>query len=511
VRDFYLINNTDSLYPTITSIPYPKAGTENSTCRIGVFSFSSAKTTWIAHPQDEEFYIPYMEWVDDSQIVFQRMNRLQNKVEVTLANAATGQIKVILTDTDEAWLDLVTPIEWINDNQHFIWLSERDGWKHLYTVSQAGKMNLITPGEFDVISVEGIDRKNGWIYVIASPDNPTQRYLYRASFKGTKVERITPKNQPGTHTYQISPDGNLAMHSFSAALQPTRYEIVRLPDHSVIRILETNEKLAAQLEQIPERNISFFRVKTAHAEMDAWEIKPHNFDASKKYPLLLFVYGEPHNTTVKDSWGRTRDLWFQMLAQRGYVVMSIDNRGTPQPRGREWRKIAYKQIGIISSLDQKEAVDEIAKMKPYVDANRVGIWGWSGGGSTTLNALFRYPETFHVGMAVAPGAHAKYYDTIYQERYMGLPQDDPDAYDECSPLTFAKNLQGTLLLIHGTGDDNVHYQATEVLINELIKHNKQFTMMSYPNRTHGIREGEGTTTHLYTLMTNFLLENLPVD
>ena len=245
-------------------------------------------------------------------------------------------------------------------------------------------------------------------------------------------------------------------------------------------------------------------------QLDGWMMKPPGFDPSKKYPILFYAYSEPAAQTVLDNWFGNNYLWFLMLTQQGYIVASVDNRGTPAPRGRAWRKIIYRKIGVISSQDQANAVKAMAAKMPFIDASRVGIWGWSGGGAATLNAMFRYPDVYKMGMAVAPPANNLYYDTIYTERYMGLPKDNPEDYKQGAPVTFAGNLKGDLLIVHGTGDDNVHYQATEMLFDALIAANKPFTMMAYPNRTHAISEGKGTTLHLYSLLTRYLNEHLPV-
>ena len=244
-------------------------------------------------------------------------------------------------------------------------------------------------------------------------------------------------------------------------------------------------------------------------EVDAWAVLPPNLDKTKKYPLLVYVYGEPAGQTVGDRWRGSGGLWHWMLAQRGYVVMSFDNRGTPAPRGNAWRKSVYRQVGILATNDQAAAVRQVLKDCPHLDASRVGVWGWSGGGSMTLNAMFKFPDLYHVGISIAPVPDQRLYDTIYQERYMGLPKDNKEGYKNGSPITFAKNLKGKLLLIHGTADDNVHYQGMAKLIHELVAHNKRFEMIAYPNRSHSIREGKGTTLHLRTAMADFLKHNLP--
>jgi dipeptidyl-peptidase-4 len=277
-----------------------------------------------------------------------------------------------------------------------------------------------------------------------------------------------------------------------------------------VRVVRDNKQTADAIASYRRQPTEFFRVETEDGVvLDGWMMKPNDFDPARKYPVLFYVYGGPWGTTVTDQWSRFQTWWYQYLTELGYLVMSLDNRGTPVPRGREWRKVIYKQDGVISSRDQAMGLKAITATYPFVDPDRVAIWGWSGGGYNTLNALFRYPELYHTGMAVASVPDLRYYDTIYQERYMGLPQDDPEAYAQASPITFAEGLEGNLLLVHGTGDDNVHYQGVEALINKLVEYNKHFTMMAYPNRSHGIYEGPGTTRHLYGLLTRYLQENLP--
>ncbi len=514
VREFHLINYTDSLYPQITSFQYPKVGEKNPACRVGVISSDGGRTRWFEPAGDpRDHYIPRMEWTDDSKaIVFQRLNRLQNTNEVMLGYVRDGQARTILTERDEAWLDVGDDPIRLDDGRGFTWLSERDGWRHLYLVSHSsGKAELLTPGEFDVISVQGVDEKGGWVYYIASPDNPTQRYLYRSPVDGSgTVERVTPDGQTGTHSYQISPDSKWAFHTRSSFGEPPRTELVSLPGHKTMRALVDNSNLRAKLDKLRKGPFEFFRVDIGEGVLlDGWCIKPPDFDPEKKYPLFFYVYGEPGGQTVLDKWGGDKYLWHLMLAQQGYLVMSVDNRGTAAPRGREWRKCVYRQIGILASADQAASARAIIKSRPYVDPDRVGIWGWSGGGSMSLNVIFRYPELYHTAMAIAFISNQRFYDTIYQERYMGLPEDNEEGYKNGSPITFAHQLEGNLLIIHGTGDDNCHYQSCEVLINELIKHNKYFSMMSYPNRTHDIKEGENTRRHLYELMTRYLKEHMP--
>ena len=514
VRDFTLINYTDSLYPEITTFQYPKVGEKNSSCRVGVVSSGGGETVWLDVQGDPcNHYIPKMEWAENSEeIVLQQLNRLQNTNKVMLADACSGCARTILTESDEAWVDISDSLKWLDDGSAFIWLSERDGWRHLYLVSRSGeKITLLTPGQFDVISIQSIDEESGWAYYIASPDNPAQRYLYRSPLDGSgKVERVTPTNQKGTHRYQISTDSRWAFHTYSSFDTPPIIELVSLPEHTTKKVLAGNSELRSKLDKLKRAPTEFFRIDIGEGvQLDGWCMKPPDFNPKKKYPLFFYVYGEPAGQTVKDVWGGKRYLWHLMLAQQGYLVMSVDNRGTSAPRGRAWRKCIYRQIGILASADQAAATRAIIKRWPYVDPDRIGIWGWSGGGSMSLNAIFRYPELYHTAMAIAFISNQRYYDTIYQERYMSLPDDNEDGFKNGSPITFAHQLKGNLLLVHGTADDNCHYQSCEALVNELIKHNKHFSMMSYPNRTHAIKEGENTRRHLYGLLTGYLNENLP--
>ncbi|HWO02060.1 MAG TPA: S9 family peptidase [Blastocatellia bacterium] len=514
VRDFYLINDTDELYSKVIPVQYPKSGTTNSAGRVGVVSAEGGATKWLEVPGDpRNNYIARMNWAANStELVLQQLNRLQNTNRVFIGDARSGQVKNILTDRDEAWVDIQgDDIEWVESGKRFIWVSEQDGWRHAYLVSRdGGAQKLITNGAFDVIAVEGVDEAGGWLYYAASPENATQRYLYRSRLDGQgKPERVTPASQAGTHTYSIAPLAGWAFHTYSTFTAPPRIELVRLPEHAAARVLVDNAGLKERLGKLKRPPVEFFQVAVADGvQLDGWIIKPPNFDASKKYPILFHVYGEPASQTVLDRWGGPRSLWHQMLAQQGYLVASVDNRGTPAPRGRAWRKSIYRQIGSLSSQDQAAAARAICR-RPYVDSSRVAIWGWSGGGEGTLSAIFRYPDVYGTGMAVAPVTDMRYYDTIYQERYMGLPKENAEDYKRCSPITYADQLKGNLLVVHGTGDDNVHYQNTEALINALVAANKPFTMMAYPNRTHAISEGKNTSRHLYELLTRYLREHVP--
>ncbi|MCS1407832.1 MAG: Dipeptidyl aminopeptidase 4 [Verrucomicrobia subdivision 3 bacterium] len=510
---FHLIDNVDGLYPKLIPIPYPKAGEKNSACRVGVVSASGGRTRWVPVPGDpRNHYIAYLDWADDSEtVIVQQLNRLQNTNRLMVSTAGSDAVETVLTDRDEAWVEEVKPLRWLEDGERFLWLSERDGWRHLYVADRFGReFRLLTNGDYDVIGLDGIDEKEGLVYFTASPENPTQRYLYRIPLAGGEAVRVSPSEQPGVHSYQMSPNGRYAIHSYSSANEPLVRDLVALPEHKLLRPLTDNSELREALGKLDRNPVEFFRVAIADdVALDAWMMSPPKIDPGKKYPLLVFVYGEPAAQTVMDRWGGKRYLWHLMHTQNGYFVTSIDNRGTPAPRGRGWRKIIYRQVGILAPKDQAAALDQLLEQRPLLDPERVGIWGWSGGGSMTLNMMFKYPEKYAVGMSIAPVPNQRFYDTIYQERYMGLPKDNVAGFRDGSPIHFAARLRGDLLIVHGTGDDNVHYQGTEALINELVAFNKPFTMMAYPNRTHSLREGVNTTPHLYALLTRYLYKSLP--
>jgi dipeptidyl-peptidase-4 len=523
IKKFYLINNTDSIYSKVVPIEYPKVGTNPSSCRVGVVSVADATTKWMDVPGDPiQHYIVRMEYIPSSNnLLIQQLNRKQNESKLYTADIATGLTKEIFGETDEAWIDVnqqgnpystyyTNNFNWETDNNSIIWISEKDGWRHLYEVSLDGSQEkLITKGKYDIIDLKYIDTNDGYVYFMASPDNATQEYLYRARIDGSgKLELLSPELLKGTHDYSFSADGKYAFHSFSNHYTKPATEFISIPDH---KPLVEKESINASLDSLQETpTTEFFTIKTRDkVEMDGWMVKPKNFDPKKKYPVLFYVYTEPGDATVKDTYGVSGNpLYAEDLAEDGYIYMSIDNRGTPAPKGREWRKCIYRKIGQLNIYDQAQAAEEILKWD-FVDPDRVAVWGWSGGGSATLNLLFQHPEIYKTGIAVAAVANQLTYDNIYQERYMGLPQENMEDFVNGSPITYAKNLTGNLLYIHGTGDDNVHYQNAEMLVNELIKQNKMFQFMPYPNRTHGIYEGEGTYSHLVTLYTSYLKEHCP--
>lgn len=514
VRDFFLVDYTDSLYPTLTPVPYPKTGTPNSAARIGVVAAGGGPTTWMRVPGDpSDNYIARMEWAaNNKELVLQHFDRPQHTLTVFLADATTGEVRPVIREHDPTWVDVVDDLKWLNDGADFLWISEQDGWRHAYVVSRDGtQKKLITPGNFDVIAVQSADEPGGFLYYTASPDNATQRYLYRSPLDGTGAAvRLTPTTQTGTHSYTVSPDAKWAFHIHSTFDTPPVTDLITLPDHTGRRTLTDNATLRQKAEPLLQAKSEFFQLALANGvSLDGYLIKPPDFDPAKRYPVLVHVYGEPAAQNVLDRWGNAQTLWNRYAATLGYVVVSFDNRGTPGPKGHEWRHIIYGGIGVLASQEQAAALKAIGRERPYLDMSRVGVWGWSGGGSMTLNLLFRSPELYQVGMAVAPMPDQRYYDTIYQERYMDSPQNNPEGYRHGSPIYYADGLRGKLLVVGGTGDDNCHFQVIEILLNKLIELGKQFDFMEYPNRTHALAEGPGTVAHFYGLLTRYLTEHLP--
>ena len=508
---FLMIDNIDSLYSFTIPLPYPKAGTTNSAVKVGVVDVETARTGWFPVPGDpRENYIARMEFVPGTdEVMIQQLNRLQNTNTVYYGNVNTLALKPFYEDHDEAFLNVHDNIVWLEGNKYFTWTSEKDGWRHLYRVTRDGKKEtLLTKGDFDVINVLRIDPKGGYVYYMASPESALEQYLYRSRLDGKgAAERVTPQGFTGTYSYNISPGAKYALCSYSNHATPRVYEMVSLQDHKTVRRLEDNAALKTVYDSYGFRPREYFQVDIGEAVLDGWMIKPRDFDPAKKYPVIFNIYGEPASSTVQDSW--TGDYWNQLLAQQGYIVASIDPRGTNNPKGREWRKCIYGKVGILAMADHAKAVRLAEEMFPFMDPERIGVWGWSGGGSSTAHLMFEYPDIYSVGIAVAGVYSQRLYDSIYQERYMGLPSTNPDGYREGSPITHAAGLRGDLLLIHGTGDDNVHYQSLEMLVNELVKQGKLFSMMSYPMRTHGISERENTTMHLYRTMLEYWLKHLP--
>ena len=513
IRDYYMINTTDSVYSRIIPVEYPKVGESPSPAYINVVNLAGGQIRRMNIDGDpQQHYIPRMEWSESNQLIVQQLDRRQQESKLIYCKVPDGSSATFWAENDDAWVDLNTdnPVgwNWINGGKEFLWISEKDGWRHIYKISRDGKtVTLLTKGNYDIGTLKAIDEVNNYVYFTASPSNATQLYLYRVriSFGKDEPELVSNNKLKGTHDYDIGPNAKYALHSFSNYNTFPVDEWITLPDN---RPLSTAKSIANNIKIDAKKNIEYTQITTAdNVVLDAWISKPLNFDASKKYPVVFYVYGEPAAATVGDQYGRHGNfLYTGDMSADGYVQVAVDNRGTPSLKGAKWRKSIYRKIGTLNIADMAEGAKKILE-RPYMDKNRVAVWGWSGGGSSTLNLMFNYPEIFKTGVAIAAVGNQLNYDNIYQERYMGLPQENMEDFVKGSPINNVKGLQGKLLYIHGTGDDNVHYDNAEMLLNELIKNNKQFEFMAYPNRTHSISEGPGTFLHLSTLYTNFIRKN----
>ena len=538
IRDYYMLNTTDSNYSRVIPVEYPKVGEAPSPVRIGVVNISDASIRWMNIEGDpQQHYIPRMEWTGPNELIVQQLDRKQQESKLIYCNVADGSSRTFWTDRDKAWVDLNSAdifgepggFDWINGGKDLLWISESDGWRHIYKISRDGKnVSLITNGNYDIDVIKCIDQAHNYIYFTASPENATQLYLYRVRLDNTVKKKptkskgvlaavnkttdgpelVSDAKLKGTHDYNISPNGKYATHTFSNYYTPNVREWITLPDNKPIN---PTKSIAVNIKPETNSRIEYVKIKIEdNVVLDAWINKPKNFDPQKKYPVVFYVYGEPASSTVTDSYGGQNNFLYDGdMGDDGYVQVAIDNRGTPMLKGAAWRKSIYRKIGTINIRDMAMGFSKLMEQNSYFDKDRIAVWGWSGGGSSTLNLMFQYPEIFKTGIAIAAVANQLFYDNIYQERYMGLPQENREDFVNGSPITYAKNLKGNLLYIHGTGDDNVHFSNAEVLVNELIKHNKQFQYMPYPNRTHSISEGAGTGQHLRTLYTTFLRKNCP--
>lgn len=529
IRDYYMLNTTDSNYSQVIPVEYPKVGEAPSAVKIGVVALDNGYIRWMdieGNPQQN--YLPRMEWAGLNELVVQQLDRKQLESKLKYCNALDGSSRTFYAENSEAWIDLnaddPSGWNWVNKGQDFIWISEKDGWRHIYKVSRDGKTEtLLTKGDYDIGEIKCIDEANNYIYFTASPTNATQQYLYRVNIEKInilqKVKKIVSKPKPdpelvsaaelkGMHGYEISPNGKFATHSFSSHNTPTVREWISLPDNKPINPAKS---IAANLKTDSNVDIEFLQVTTDdNITLDAWINKPKNFDPSKKYPVVLYVYGEPASSTVMDRYGGQNNFLYKGdMRADGYIQVAVDNRGTPMLKGAAWRKSIYRKIGDVNITDMAKGFKKLMETHTYFDRDRIAVWGWSGGGSSTLHLLFRYPEVFQTGISIAAVSNQLNYDNIYQERYMGLPQENLEDFVNGSPIKYAKNLKGNLLYIHGTGDDNVHFSNAEMLVNELVKNGKQFQYMPYPNRTHSISEGAGTFEHLSTLYTTYLKQHCP--
>jgi dipeptidyl-peptidase-4 len=509
---------SDPTYPKVRQNRYARVGEPINRVRIGIVDAAGKAIRWLAIPQPTEgCYLGDLSWAGNSAEVFvEKLSRGRDKREFLIADIETGAIKSIFEETDPAWVAGAYETDagpvWIRDNSAFIVMSDRDGWRRAYLYGRDGTaQGVLTPEGADVVEFTVLDAAEGWYYYYASPDNGTQRYLYRSQLDASgKTERVTPADQPGTHSYNISPNKKWAFHTVSTFDTPPVTDLVRLSDHHAMRVLEDNQALRDKMKSWIVRPTEFIQLDIGdNVVVDAYLIKPRDFDPSRKYPVFVYVYNEPYAQEVLDKWRGHRDNFHRVIADLGYLVACIDTRGTPAPKGTWWRKAEFPTLGILSTAEQAKGIQELARTRPYVDMSRVGIWGWSGGGSNTLNAMFRHPDVYHMGIAVAPKPQPHLYNAWFQEIFMRTLENNAEGYRKSAPINFAEGLKGDLLIIHGTGETNTHLEITEGLVDRLIELGKPFDYFTYPNRDHGIRKGKGTTLHLRMLMTRYLLTHLP--
>lgn len=507
----------DPSYPSVKEHRFARVGGAIPSLEVGIVSVNDGNVNWVSiNKPDEGFYLGQVDWVPNSdELLVETLSRFRDKREFWLASI-DGSAKRIYSEVDKAWAvgshGINSGAYWIRGGEAFILISEREGWRQAYVFSRDGKLeSKLTPGEYDIIDRVFVDEAGGWYYFYASPDNATQRYLYRVPLDGSgSLERITPDDQPGTHDYAISPNAELAIHTYSTLNDPPVVELVRLPEHETVRVINNHNDLRKRFKEAVPRRTDFVQIDIGDGVvMDACITKPRDFDKTKKYPVLVYVYGEPYLQTVLDRWGAAQIDFHRVIADTGYVVVSIDNRGTACPKGAAWRRSIFGSLGPLSTEDQAAALKKLAEMEPYVDLSRVAIWGWSGGGSNTLNAMFRKPDVYHVGIAVVPKPQPWLYNAWFQEIYMRTREVNPEGYERSAPINFAEGLEGKLLIMTGSGETNTHIQIIEGLVDRLIELGKQFDYMVYPNRDHGLREGKGTVVHVRMTILRYLIENLP--
>lgn len=517
VRERSVLVPGDPSYPEVQRHRFARVGGEIEKLRVGVVNANGQQLAWLPIDVPQEgMYLGQVEWAGNSEeVLVEKFSRFRDKRDFLLVTSG-GKIKTIFSETDAAWVESSqgrnSGLVWIQGGQAFVVISEKDGWRQAFRCSRDGSNAVrLTPDNCDMIDRAVIDEERGWYYYYASPDNATQKSLYRAALDGSgKVERITPRLSFGTHNYLFSPDAKWAIHTYSTLNSPPVHELVEVEGHRVVSLLEGNDEVRGRLKSIGSRPAEFLKLDIGNDILcDAWMLKPNDFDPSKKYPLFIYVYGEPHAQTVLDEWGAAQIDFHRVVAELGYIVVSIDNRGTPAPKGAAWRRAIFGSLGPLSTEEQEAGLKALIQQCPFVDSSRVGIWGWSGGGSNTLNALFRKPDSYHVGIAVVPKPQPHLYNAWFQEIYMRTREVNPDGYEKAAAINYAEGLQGKLLIVTGSGETNTHIQIIEGLVDRLIALGKPFDYMVYPNRDHGLREGEGTLVHVRMLILRYLMQNLP--
>lgn len=505
VEEFFM-TEWGHLYPGQTPLKYPKSGEVNSTVKIGVYDLEKDKLIWMDIGADAEQYIPRLNWTaTSSNLAIRRMNRLQNKQDLMLADVNTGDTQIIKTETSNAWIDVNDDLKFLDNGEQFVYTSEESGYNHIYLYETSGEqIRQVTKGDWEVTNYLGYNQQTDRFYYVSTEESPLQRHLYSIKSDGSDKQKLTEGE--GWHSINMSKDFKYYIETYSGPAVPPQYTLHEI-DGKQVRSLEKNKELQQKLAdyQIPTKE--FIKLPLEQAELNGYILKPHDFDPSKKYPVLFYVYGGPGSQTVQKNFGSgQRAMWHRYLTQQGYIVVSVDNRGTGA-RGRKFEKQIYKQLGQYEVEDQIAAAEYLINKYSFIDENRVGIWGWSYGGYMSSMVLARGGEVFSTAIAVAPVTTWRFYDTIYTERFMQTPQMNPEGYREGSVLNYADQIDGNYLLVHGTGDDNVHFQNSVELINRLVAAEVQFETMYYPNRNHGIYGGN-TREHLYKMLNDYILENL---
>lgn len=520
VAQYHLVNYTDSLYPLLSSSSYVKPGETLPAARLGVVDAAGGDVTWVELPGDpRNHYINDYSWIPGSNdLLVRQLARPPRELRLFRVDGATGSLGELLVERDDTWLD-PRPIRWLGPGEvadaansdsstSFLRLSERNGWRQLFQVdASTGDDILLTPDEFDIVSLEGVDHAAGLVYFLASPGASAERYLYRVPLDGSgAMERVTPMGEGGTHEYEIGPGARWAWRTHSTRDTPPVVDLVSLPEHRSVRVLESNSEVARRMLELDVPPTEFLEIAIEEGvEVDALVIRPTGFDPDLRYPVVVHVYGMPAGQAVLDVWRGPLHLFHRLLAQRGYVVLSVDNRGTPALKGRDWRRSIFLKHGVLPAQDQAAAVQALEARWPWMDPERTAIYGWSGGGNVSMNAIFRHPDVFEVAMPGAGISDHRLYHAGFTERFLGLPSEHPEAYAETAPVGQVEHLRGDLLIIHGTGDPNVHFQNAEVLVNALIDARKRFTVAPYPNRPHGVPD----RYHLHDLYLSFLEDKLP--
>ncbi|PJJ10566.1 dipeptidyl-peptidase-4 [Flavobacterium sp. 1] len=505
VPEFSMSIFQKSLYPTIETFKYPKAGEKNATVSLHIYDVAGSIAKKVDLGNYKDFYIARLKWTNDSNVLSaQVLNRHQDNLDLLFIDGTTANAKVVLNEKDKAYVDVTDNLTFLQDNS-FIWTSEKDGFNHIYIYDKTGKLkNQITKGNWEVTSYYGFDEKTKTIFYQSTENGSINRDVYSIALDGKNKIRLT-KNT-GTNTATFSPNFQFFINTFSSAAQPTVYSLNESKTGKEIKVIENNQELASKLKGYNLPFKEFFVLKTAKGnELNAWLIKPKDFDASKKYPVFMYQYSGPGSQQVNNEWNSADDYWFMMLAQQGYIVACVDGRGTGF-KGADFKKVTQLQLGKYEVEDQIDAAKVIGAYS-YVDASRIGIFGWSYGGFMASNCIFQGADVFKMAIAVAPVTNWRFYDSIYTERYMQTPQENASGYDTNSPINHVDKLKGKFLLIHGSGDDNVHVQNSMQMMEALIQSNKQFDSQIYPDKNHGIYGGK-TRIQLYNKMTNFIKENL---